>query len=225
MQCRSPRRSASPSPSPTFFAAFQVSLPRASAGNMLHTNLSAHSSWEVHAISLPFTWASPLSQGWEFCFSHEEFQVQCFIVCQRSYRQYLTATLLKKNAGRARSQQVLEEWMKLENLYQTALPGCEPYFSSGSRKTLRPFKISTPSRHSLARFCSEKKFESPYKTLKSRNEKWDWLTPAEKPCAKRKGFSGAGDKARAQSILLMSVTFWYDLTGYRKPEMRKSTGI
>lgn len=39
-----------------------------------------------------------------------------------------------------------------------------------SRKTLRPFKISTPSRHNLTLFCSEKKFKSPYKTLKSHNE-------------------------------------------------------
>lgn len=94
-----------------------------------------------------------------------------------------------------------------------------------SRKTLRSFKISTPSGYNFTHLCSEKKFKSQYKTLKRHNEKRDYLSPVEKPCANRKCCYIGGYRTRAHSILLTSVIFWQNLTVYRKPKVRKYIGI
>lgn len=95
------------STTPTFFTALHMHLPRASPVNPPHMSLSAYPTCEVHMISLHFTWASPPLQEEAFFFSHEEFKVQCLIVCPSSHREYLAETFMKKNAERVRSQKYL----------------------------------------------------------------------------------------------------------------------
>lgn len=74
--------------------------------------------------------------------------MQCLIVCQRSHRQYLAETVMKKNAGRARSQQAFVEGTKTgKPVSNTVLPGYEPCFFPGrlSDPSKFPHQVDTTS--------------------------------------------------------------------------------